>query len=121
MAADDDEAALHWERGVSTVGVQLIASGHALVDVYMAFDVASYARLYRSTQVTSSTSRWLGCCCTTPRACWPRPARPITWIAPPGPGQEIISCRHERRWAGTDDRDDEYSYRTAIVDEGVES
>ncbi len=30
MAADDDDAALHWKKGVSTVGLQPIASGHSL-------------------------------------------------------------------------------------------
>ncbi len=49
MAADDADAALHWKKGVSTVGVQLIASGHSLVDAYMAWDVTSYAKLYRYT------------------------------------------------------------------------
>ncbi len=49
MAADDDDASLHWKKGVSTVGLQLIASGHSLVDAYMAWDVASYAKLYRYT------------------------------------------------------------------------
>jgi hypothetical protein len=49
MAEDDDDAALHWKRGVSTVGLQLIASGHSLVDGYMAWDVARYAKLHRYT------------------------------------------------------------------------
>jgi hypothetical protein len=46
MAADDDNAKLEWKRGVSTVGLQLISSGHSLVDEYMSFDVDEYARLY---------------------------------------------------------------------------
>jgi hypothetical protein len=49
MAEDDDDAALHWKRGVPTVGLQLIATGHSLVDSYMAWDVARYAKLYRYT------------------------------------------------------------------------
>lgn len=49
MPADADDAKLQWKRGVPTTGVQLIATGHSLVDAYMAFDVASYARLYRLT------------------------------------------------------------------------
>ena len=49
MAADEDDARLHWKRGVSTVGLQLIATGHSLVDAYMAFDADQYARLYRYT------------------------------------------------------------------------
>jgi hypothetical protein len=46
MAVDDDDAKLEWKRGVSTVGVQLISTGHSLVDEYMSFDVDEYARLY---------------------------------------------------------------------------
>ncbi len=49
MAADDDDATLHWKKGVPTIGLQLIASGHSLVDAWMAWDVDSYARLYRYT------------------------------------------------------------------------
>jgi len=43
----DDE--LHWKRGVTTVGAQLIATGHSLTDAYMAWDVANYAALARLT------------------------------------------------------------------------
>ena len=46
MAVDDDDAKLEWKRGVPTVGVQLISSGHSLVDEYMSFDVDEYARMY---------------------------------------------------------------------------
>jgi hypothetical protein len=46
MAVDDDDAKLEWKRGVSTVGLQLIATGHSLVDEYMSFDVDEYARMY---------------------------------------------------------------------------
>jgi arylsulfatase A-like enzyme len=49
MPADADNEALHWKRGVSTVGLQLIASGHSLVDAYMSFDADEYARLYKLT------------------------------------------------------------------------
>lgn len=35
-----------WKTGVTTIGAQLIASGHSLVDQYMAFDVGSFLRLY---------------------------------------------------------------------------
>ena len=45
MAVDDDDAKLEWKRGVPTVGVQLISSGHSLVDEYMSFDVDEYARM----------------------------------------------------------------------------
>ncbi len=49
MPADTSDASLQWKRKASTVGTQLIATGHSLVDEYMAFDVASYARLSRET------------------------------------------------------------------------
>jgi hypothetical protein len=49
MPDEADDASLAWSRGVSTVGVQLIASGHSLVDHYMAWDVALYAKLYTYT------------------------------------------------------------------------
>ena len=49
MPADADDATLHWKRGIPTVGLQLIATGHSLVDTYMAFDVGSYAQLSRFT------------------------------------------------------------------------
>jgi hypothetical protein len=50
MPEDDDDTALHWKKGVATTGLQLICTGHTLVDAYMAFDVASYAKLYRYTR-----------------------------------------------------------------------
>jgi len=49
MPDDADNAALHWKRGVPTVGLQLIATGHSLVDQYMSFDADEYARLYKHT------------------------------------------------------------------------
>jgi hypothetical protein len=49
MPADEDDAWLHWKKGVPTYGVQLIATGHTLVDDYMSFDVDEYARLARWT------------------------------------------------------------------------
>lgn len=49
MPEDADGAELHWKRGVPTVGIQLIATGHSLNDAYMAWDVESYARLARET------------------------------------------------------------------------
>ncbi|MBO0937043.1 hypothetical protein J2I47_10850 [Fibrella sp. HMF5335] len=49
MPVDAPDSSLAWKRGVSTVGVQLIATGHSLVDHYMAFDADEYARLYRYT------------------------------------------------------------------------
>ncbi|MDR0901829.1 MAG: hypothetical protein LBM92_03565 [Opitutaceae bacterium] len=49
MPADADGGKLHWKRGQSTVGIQLIATGHSLNDAYMCWDVESYARLFRET------------------------------------------------------------------------
>lgn len=45
LHADEDDKLLHWKKGVPTHGVQLIATGHTLVDAYMSFDVDSYAQL----------------------------------------------------------------------------
>lgn len=50
MPDDADNSDLHWKQGVPTIGLQLIATGHSLVDDYMAFDVASYAKLYAYTR-----------------------------------------------------------------------
>lgn len=49
MLSDQDDSKLHWKKGVSTIGLQLISSGHSLVDDYMAFDVDEYAHLYSYT------------------------------------------------------------------------
>ncbi|MDQ4059903.1 MAG: hypothetical protein M3145_02205, partial [Pseudomonadota bacterium] len=49
MAERADAATLQWKPGVPTVGVQLISTGHSLVDAYMAFDVDEYAKLFRYT------------------------------------------------------------------------
>jgi hypothetical protein len=49
MPAEADDGQLHWKRGVPTTGLQLIATGHSLVDAYMCFDADEYARLYRHT------------------------------------------------------------------------
>jgi len=38
-----------WAGDVSTVGLQLISTGHSLVDNYMCFDVDEYAKLYKYT------------------------------------------------------------------------
>lgn len=45
MPEDENDDDLHWKKGVSTVGLQLISTGHSLVDAYMAFDVDEYAKL----------------------------------------------------------------------------
>jgi len=45
MPPEESDADLHWKRGVPTVGLQLIATGHSLVDEYMAFDTDEFAKL----------------------------------------------------------------------------
>lgn len=45
MPEDEQDKDLHWKNGVSTVGLQLISTGHSLVDAYMCFDVDEYAKL----------------------------------------------------------------------------
>jgi len=49
MPVDEGDAALHWKRDVSTVGLQLISTGHSLVDAYMAFDADEFAELSQLT------------------------------------------------------------------------
>ena len=49
MPSDATQDELHWPIGQSTVGMQLIATGHSGTDAYMAWDVESYARLSRET------------------------------------------------------------------------
>lgn len=49
ICPDEEEEMLHWKKGLPTIGMQLIASGHSLTDMYMAFDVDEYAMLYRLT------------------------------------------------------------------------
>lgn len=50
MPEDEDDAKLHWKKGVQTAGMQLIATGHSLIDHYMSFDVDEYAWLYLQTR-----------------------------------------------------------------------
>ena len=50
MPADANDDELHWKKGISTVGLQLISTGHSLVDAYMAFDADEYAILYDLTK-----------------------------------------------------------------------
>lgn len=45
MPPDADAAAIHWKPGVPTVGVQLIATGHSLVDCFMTYNPAHYFKL----------------------------------------------------------------------------
>lgn len=47
MADGQLGAELHWKPGVPTTGLQLIATGHSLVDEYMAGSADEYVRLAR--------------------------------------------------------------------------
>jgi hypothetical protein len=49
MPVDAAADKLQWAAGATTVGLQLISTGHSLADQYMAFDVGSYRRLARYT------------------------------------------------------------------------
>lgn len=44
-----DDKELDWKKNVPTVGMQLISTGHSLVDAYMAFDADEFAKLYKYT------------------------------------------------------------------------
>jgi len=46
MPADANDAELHWKKGVSTVGVNLINSTGSGVDQWLAYNADDYARLY---------------------------------------------------------------------------
>ena len=47
MPADDSNPDIHWKHGVPTIGLQIIASGHSLVDAYMGFYPDEYTVLKR--------------------------------------------------------------------------
>ena len=49
MVPDQPSANLHWKPGVPTAGLQLISTGHSLVDEYMASSADEYARLFQIT------------------------------------------------------------------------
>jgi len=49
MPEDDDDAARHWKQGVPTAGLQLIATGHSLVDEYMSYDADDFAQMAQLT------------------------------------------------------------------------
>jgi hypothetical protein len=49
MSGEADAHQLGWKPGVPTTGLQLIATGHSLVDQYMAFDTDEFARLAKLT------------------------------------------------------------------------
>ncbi len=41
----EEDADLYWKKGITTVGLQLITTGHSLTDMYMAFDVDEFTEL----------------------------------------------------------------------------
>lgn len=45
MPEDAKDSELHWKRGLSTVGLQLISTGHSLADEYMSFDADEFAKV----------------------------------------------------------------------------
>lgn len=49
MPEDDVDSLLDLKKDISTVGMQLISTGHSLTDCYMAFDVDEFAKLYKYT------------------------------------------------------------------------
>ncbi len=49
MPVEEDDANLQWKKGVPTIGLQIIATGHSLVDEYMAYDVDEFAKIYKLT------------------------------------------------------------------------
>jgi hypothetical protein len=49
MPVDADNQSLHWKRGVSTVGQQLIATGVSMCDGFLAKNAAAFAALFRLT------------------------------------------------------------------------
>ncbi len=49
MPEDEQDSSLHWKKGLPTVGIQLISTGHSLTDQYMAFDTDEFAELYLNT------------------------------------------------------------------------
>ncbi|BDZ45142.1 hypothetical protein [Naasia aerilata] len=46
----DAEADIHWKRGVSTIGHQLITTGCSMTDGFLAVNASAFARLYRETE-----------------------------------------------------------------------
>jgi hypothetical protein len=49
MPEDEEDRDLVWKKGIPTVGMQGIATGHSLTDMYMAYDVDEFAELYLHT------------------------------------------------------------------------
>ena len=87
MPADGDDAERGWKRGVSTVGLQLISTGHSLADAYMAFDADEFAQLAKLTGD-----------CASPRGGAIAPAQHQEHARPAGPD---IRPRPARLAAGT--------------------
>ena len=50
MPEDENDTILDWNRKVSTVGMQLISTGHSLVDAFMAYNAGDYLKLYHYTK-----------------------------------------------------------------------
>ena len=49
MPIDESNRVLQWKKGNSTIGLQLISTGHSLVDMYMSFDADEFAELFKLT------------------------------------------------------------------------
>jgi len=49
VPGEEEDANLQWKKGVPTMGLSIIATGHSLCDEYMAFDVDEFAGLYKLT------------------------------------------------------------------------
>lgn len=45
----EDGGERHWRTGASTVGMQLVCTGHSLCDMYLAFNCGEYAQLWKYT------------------------------------------------------------------------
>ncbi len=46
MPEDENDGDLYWKKGIPTVGLQCISTGHSLTDMNMAYDVDEFAELY---------------------------------------------------------------------------
>ncbi len=49
MPEGENDNEIPWKKSQSTIGMQLISTGHSLTDQYMAFDVDEFAELYLKT------------------------------------------------------------------------
>ena len=50
MPDNEKDKRLDWNRNTSTVGMQLISTGHSLVDAFMAYNAGDYLKLYYYTK-----------------------------------------------------------------------